>query len=257
MVGRGRFIWHELLTRDIPGAKSFYGRLFGWKTRETEIPDLGPYTVVHDGDREACGIVHLRQMSEPVRWMPSVWVDDVPGAAKATVFWGGDIRGGPFDVPGLGEILMIRDPNGAELTLVRPDPTTPARADRVRVGSMCHHVLVTLDLDKAKNFYEHLLGWKMKLVEIAPNRKIPIFLVERTRVASMHVLAKPEDGICQWVSGIGVKNLPAAHTKAVQLGAQSLVPPTRFGKLGATDLLVDPTGAPLALFEPAPRATKK
>ena len=30
---RGRFVWHELMTRDVPGAKKFYSKLVGWKTQ--------------------------------------------------------------------------------------------------------------------------------------------------------------------------------------------------------------------------------
>ena len=254
-MGRGRFIWHELLTRDIPAAKAFYGRLFGWKMRTVEVPELGPYTLVHDGDREALGICDLREAREP-EWIPSVWVDSIPEAAKATVFWGGDIRAGPANVAGIGEILMVRDPFGAQLTLCDPDPNTPARPDRTRVGSMFHHVLVTRDLERAETFYGKLLGWKLKMVEIAPGKKLPIFTLDRGRIAAIHLLGEGEEAPCYWVCGVGVKNLPTAHQRAVQLGATSIVPPTRFGKLGSTDLLIDPVDAIVSLFEPASRSKK-
>ena len=28
---RGKFVWHQLMTRDVPGAKKFYSKLIGWK----------------------------------------------------------------------------------------------------------------------------------------------------------------------------------------------------------------------------------
>jgi predicted enzyme related to lactoylglutathione lyase len=252
-MGRGRFIWHELLTRDLPAAKAFYGRMFGWRTRQEVLGEFGPYTVVHDGDRESIGMVELHESRQPIRWMPSVEVDSIAAAAKAAVFWGGDIRAGPIEVPRIGEVLMIVDNGGATMTLVRPEPSAPAPPIRMRVGSICHHVLVVRDLERTATFYDRLLGWKLKYVEISAEKKVPIFTLDRQRVASVAIIPKGQEGGGYWVCGIGVKNLPAAHQKAVQLGATSVVPPTRFGKLGSTNLLVDPCGATVSLYEPAPK----
>ena len=30
-VEQGRFVWHDLLTKDVSAARRFYGELFGWR----------------------------------------------------------------------------------------------------------------------------------------------------------------------------------------------------------------------------------
>jgi len=54
---RGRFVWHELMTRDVPAAKTFYSKLTGWKT----IPwPLDPtYTVCHADTGPVAGIMQI------------------------------------------------------------------------------------------------------------------------------------------------------------------------------------------------------
>ena len=42
---RGKFVWHQLMTRDVPGAKDFYSRLVGWKTLPWPLDPA--YTVCH------------------------------------------------------------------------------------------------------------------------------------------------------------------------------------------------------------------
>ena len=50
----GRFVWAELLTRDVGAAAEFYGKVFGW-TFETYGPadDLKTYTVVLSAERRS------------------------------------------------------------------------------------------------------------------------------------------------------------------------------------------------------------
>lgn len=250
-MAAGHFIWHELLTRDVQAAKKFYGQLLGWKASSFAIGDLGDYTIFMDGDRPAGGIVELRNRWAPANWTPYVRCDDIARAAKDAVFWGGNITGGPVKVPGAGEVLMIVDNQGAALTLMRPEDPKKYPPAKLRVGAFCNHVLNARDIKRADDFYNKLLGWKLKMVDVGLPKKAMVFVHERTRVATLHRLAEDADEPNSWLCGVGVKGLPGVHQRAVGMGARSLVPPRRGGKLGAMDVLSDPTGAVFSLYEPA------
>ncbi len=118
---QGVFSWNELMTRDVEGAKAFYGKLLGWTMEDKPMPEMGmTYTLVKVGDRAVGGIM---PMPSEGRDMPSVWgsyvsVDDVDAAAKQTVALGGTVYKEPTDIPGVGRFCVIGDPQGAFLSLI-------------------------------------------------------------------------------------------------------------------------------------------
>ncbi|MGZ5074869.1 MAG: VOC family protein, partial [Usitatibacter sp.] len=40
------FVHVELNTQDLPKAKEFYGKLFGWKTKDVDMGPAGTYVVI-------------------------------------------------------------------------------------------------------------------------------------------------------------------------------------------------------------------
>src|SRR2546423_12755197 len=75
----GRFVWHDLMTRDVEKAKAFYGALVGWQI--TGMP-MGPnftYEMIRAGGRDQGGIVPLEGAPPevPSHWVGYVRVDDV------------------------------------------------------------------------------------------------------------------------------------------------------------------------------------
>lgn len=247
----GHFIWHELLSKDVEAAKRFYGQLFGWKTTSFDLGLHGQYTLFLDGDRPAAGMASLTHRWVPSNWTPYVYCDDIERAAKAAVFWGGDITGGPLRIPGAGEVLMISDNQGAAITLLHPDDPKKYPPAKLRVGGFCNHVLNARDIKRAGDFYAKLFGWKLKMVDVGLPKKAMVFVHDKTRVATLNRLAEDAHEPNSWVCGVGVKALPAAHQRAIAVGGTSLAPPRRAGKLGATSVLRDPSGAAFCLYEPA------
>src|SRR5215510_8485289 len=47
-VEEGRFVWHDLLTKDVNAAKRFYGELFGWRFEDIRRGDR-PYVLARLG----------------------------------------------------------------------------------------------------------------------------------------------------------------------------------------------------------------
>jgi len=98
---RGRFVWHELMTRDVPGAKKFYSGLTGWKPQAWPLDPT--YTVNHSAHGPQAGFMNIpadMPAEMPAHWVTYIGTRDVDGTAAAAVRAGGSILKGPDDIKG-------------------------------------------------------------------------------------------------------------------------------------------------------------
>ena len=86
MSDHGRFIWYELITPDMAGAKRFYGDLLGWKAQD--LPPMGgaePYAILSADGVDVAGMMNLGEPMKaegmPPNWTGYVCVDDCDAAA--------------------------------------------------------------------------------------------------------------------------------------------------------------------------------
>jgi uncharacterized protein len=117
----GAFSWSELMTSDPAAAGKFYGSLFGWKI-ETSDMGSGPYHVVKVGDTSVGGIMG-KPPGVPAE-MPSMWgcyvtVSQLDETLAAVERLGGAILMPPMDIKGVGRMAVIRDPQGAALSVIQ------------------------------------------------------------------------------------------------------------------------------------------
>lgn len=122
MNEHGSFVWNELATTDPKAAAAFYGAVVGWEVQEFPMPDGGTYYVFRDGEANRGGLMALADMqgtAMPPFWMGYIGVDDVDQACDRATAAGGTILMPPFDIPGVGRIATIRDPQGAMISLMK------------------------------------------------------------------------------------------------------------------------------------------
>lgn len=117
----GAFSWSELMTSDPKAACDFYGKLFGW-TVETSDMGSGPYHVVKVGETSIGGIMG-KPPGAPAD-MPSMWgcyvtVTNVDQTLIAVKKLGGSVLMEPMDVKTVGRMAVIRDPQGAALSVIQ------------------------------------------------------------------------------------------------------------------------------------------
>jgi uncharacterized protein len=118
----GAMSWHELNTRDLDTAKSFYGNVFGWSFEEKES-ERGAYTII-SLDGEGIGGVTDRVPAEaPAHWLVYFAVEELDATLKTTRDRGGDVPAGPFDIAEVGRIAVVKDPWGAIFAVIQPDPS--------------------------------------------------------------------------------------------------------------------------------------
>lgn len=116
----GAFSWNELMTTDPAAAQAFYGALFGWSFREQLMPD-GKYLVGSIGETALCGVMKLSpQMGAmPPAWGAYVTVADVEASLAKAKELGGRVLVEPFEVPQVGRIAVIQDPQGAVISVIQ------------------------------------------------------------------------------------------------------------------------------------------
>ena len=123
MKKSGEFSWNELMTTDVPGAKKFYGSLFGWGMQDIKPGDMD-YTMAKMGDQEVAGIMAI---PDKVTGMPPCWggyvtVDNVDALLPKVTQLGGKVIVPPQDIPDIGRFTVIQDPQGAMLSLINYFP---------------------------------------------------------------------------------------------------------------------------------------
>lgn len=115
----GAFSWSELMTDDPGQAALFYGPLFGWSFDQMELPG-GKYLVVKVGETAVAGMM---AWPDPGQSMASVWgcyvtVDDVDAALARCTALGGTVQLPAVDIPKVGRVACIRDPQGASINII-------------------------------------------------------------------------------------------------------------------------------------------
>lgn len=117
----GAFSWSELMTSDPEAACDFYGKLFGWKVERSGTSGR-LYHVLKVGDASVGGIMG-KPPGTPAD-MPSMWgcyvtVKSVDETLAAVRRLGGGVLMEPMEVQGVGRMAVIRDPQGAVLSVIQ------------------------------------------------------------------------------------------------------------------------------------------
>jgi predicted enzyme related to lactoylglutathione lyase len=155
----GSLNFNDLNTRDVDGAKAFYGAVFGWRTIELEggfemwaLPGYGDELERGDpGLRErmaevgaptgfedvVASLVPIADDADvPAHWGVTFGVDDADAIAEKAAALGGTVVVAPFDAPWV-RMTVIADPQGATFTASRfvpenKDLAAPTAGDRTQ-----------------------------------------------------------------------------------------------------------------------------
>jgi predicted enzyme related to lactoylglutathione lyase len=120
-AAEGVFVWDELGTNDVDGAQRFYEEVFGWTTSDMG-PDYGGYRIFNRGEIGVAGMMTLQDQSIPPHWQPYVAVEDPDTTAAKAGELGGSVLAEPMDIPNVGRVAVLRDPQGATFGIIRPQP---------------------------------------------------------------------------------------------------------------------------------------
>jgi len=118
------YAWNELLSSDVETAKSFYAEVFGWTYTSMDLGPAGIYWVIEGGDSGGLGGLMTRPKALPAQapdgWLVYFLADDITAKVTATTKGGGSVIYGPADIPGVGTIATLADPQGGVFSLMQP-----------------------------------------------------------------------------------------------------------------------------------------
>jgi len=111
-----------------------------------------------------------------------------------------------------------------------------------------HIELNTTDLSKAKEFYGQLFDWTLEDVPMGPDMTYTLIKVGEGTGGGM--MKHPVPGApSTWLAYVAVDDIKASTEKARSLGAMIVRDVTDIPGVGSFSILVDPTGAHLALWK--------
>lgn len=161
----GSPIWYELLTDDPAASKAFYDIVIGW-TIEAEASNDMDYRMIDSGSGGGAvgGVMRLTEEMKAggarPTWLFYIGVDDVDASAGKITAAGGKVLMPPFDIPGVGRIAMVTDPQGIPFYIMRGASDASSTAfDRMGMGKCNWNELISSDQAAGNAFYASVFGW--------------------------------------------------------------------------------------------------
>jgi uncharacterized protein len=173
----GRPLWYELMTTDMKAAEAFYKNVIGW----TSAPFDGspqPYTMFNrTADVPVAGVMTTPEgMNAPPFWAMYVGVPKIEDAVAQIKGLGGSELSPVIDIPTVGRMQMMKDPQGAAFYIYQPAPTDQRPEGPAEVGEASWHELMTTDAPAAMKFYSELFAWQpSETMDMGPMGKYHMF----------------------------------------------------------------------------------
>jgi predicted enzyme related to lactoylglutathione lyase len=258
---QGRFIWYELLTGDVAGAKRFYDAVVGWDIEgQSAMPGMDYRMIRRSDGGEAGGVMALsaEMTARGARpgWLGYLSVEDVDVTVAAVQADGGAVHMPPTTMDGIGRMALVTDPQGAPFYVMAPAPPADqqdAASDVFSVDRPQHvrwNELSSSDDDAAIAFYTRHFGWTqegaMPMGELGDYR----FLQQGGVGIGAVMRLMPGMPASMWTYYIGVDDIDRA-AEAIGAGGGTLlqqpiqIPGGEYSLVG-----VDPQGATFGLVGP-------
>lgn len=239
----GTFVWHELMVPDVQAAKRFYGGLFGWKFRDSNIGGAN-YSEIYMGEKAIGGMMALPEGDQiPPHWMGYVSVPDVDAAAKAAADAGGKVLVSPTDIPDVGRFAVVTDPQGGAISPFKSAHGETAEDAMPGPNTFCWDQLNVSDPNAVMDFYHKVVGWTA-----TTTHGMTTFTNPKDGKQEATVMAAPPGVPGHWVSYVYVEDLAASRKKAAELGGQVLLEELTIEGVGTVSALKDPQGAVFCLY---------
>lgn len=161
----GTPIWYELMTADPDASKAFYDGVVGWTIQPRPEGEMDYRMIATAAGDNAGGVFRLTEemLAHGTRpgWLFYLGVDDVDATVEKIVAKGGSVAMPAFDLPDVGRMALVADPQGNAFYVMRGAMDAPSTAfDRMGLGKCNWNELATSDQEAANAFYADVFGWQ-------------------------------------------------------------------------------------------------
>jgi uncharacterized protein len=258
---RGKFLWHELMTSDTASAEDFYTKVVGWKVKAWEQDPS--YKMWMTGKRGMGGLMPQRVepgQKSPLQWFTYIGTPDVDATVRHAVELGGRVMRPAWDIPNVGRIAFLQDPQGAVFAVIAPQPSSPPPpGDQNRsLGDFSWHELITTNWQAAWDFYQKLFGWeKTSSMEMAPGQTYQMFGVSKVPLGGMYTKPPEQPGPPSWLPYAVVRDAKRTAETIKQAGGTVVMGPMEVPDGEWIVVGVDRQGASLGMHSLNPATAAK
>jgi predicted enzyme related to lactoylglutathione lyase len=246
----GRPVWYELMTTDPAAAEKFYTDIVGWSSAPFDSSPQ-PYTVFsRSGNVQVAGLMKRPDgMNMPPFWSMYVAVPKLEQAVAQIKRLGGSELSGIIDVPTIGRMQMLKDPQGAAFYIIQPLPRGERPEGVPEIGEGSWHELMTTDAPAAMKFYQEVFGWQpSEAMDMGPMGKYQMFNRPHGMIGGM--MNKPPEMANvppYWTIYFLVPDINAATEKIKKNGGKIVNGPMEVPGGDWVVNAIDPQGAGFAL----------
>ena len=129
------------------------------------------------------------------------------------------------------------------------NPPTPPPALKYYQGAFCWNELATNDVAAATSFYTGLFGYKTEQINMGSHGCYTVLKIGERSIGGIYHKEHGKGMPSHWMCYIHVDDVDAITNRVIELGGRVKVSPRDIPNVGKFSVIIDPTGAEVALFE--------
>ncbi len=246
----GQFSWIDIMTPDLRASRNFYSELFDWDSVDNPTDQGSVYVEFQFDGRAVAGMgempERIRMSGAPAAWSSYVNVESVARSVALAEGLGASIEMPPMQVMNAGQMAIIADPVGAQLSLWQPEEHIGAGLVN-EPTSLCWNELATTDIESAIRFYSGLFGWQFENLGQPDSIYYEIINDQCSNGGVIEMNEEWEDIPPHWMPYVSVFDCDATLEKAAKLGAIVEAEPID-AQSGRFSVIEDPLGAVITVM---------
>jgi hypothetical protein len=163
-------------------------------------------------------------MNFPPHWTFYIAVPNLDGAVSQIERLGGKALSELIEVPNVGRMRAMTDPQGAMFSIIEPAPSSSNRPEtKPALGEVSWYELYTSDAESAKKFYQDVFGWReTETMDMGPMGKCYMFGRQWSMGGMMNKPKEMAQAPNHWLLYFNVPDVHAASVKIKAKGGQVL-----------------------------------
>jgi predicted enzyme related to lactoylglutathione lyase len=243
------FVWYELCTSDLNGAKAFYGKLFGWTATQFGGEGAPDYQILEMAGTGVGGLMPLPEGMPKPFWIGYVGVANADAAIAKAKAAGANVHR-EMDIPEVGKIGLLSDPQGCGYALIQGYSDRKSEAfDQAKPGHGNWHELYSPDPAAGFDYYAGQYGWtRGRTMPMGEMGDYQLFQADGVDIGGM--MKAPEGVPPSWGYYFGVPDIDEAVDTINANGGTVMHGPVEVPGGAWIVQLTDPQGAYVAVVGP-------